>query len=95
MGDFHNVYQTWHMTIAKNESLPRVTTKTPSHPPGCSLTQKRSSMQTQRIKSKMSISALAQRVGIDPETLAAFERGTDMLSAETIQSLEHELEMAN
>tara|TARA_B100001540_G_scaffold293144_1_gene292000 strand:- start:17 stop:175 length:159 start_codon:yes stop_codon:yes gene_type:complete len=52
-------------------------------------------MQTQRIKSKMSISALAQRVGIDPETLAAFERGTDMLSAETIQSLEHELEMAN
>ena len=93
--DFHSVFQTWTMTITKNDFMARSTAKTPSQPPGCSLAQKRSNMQMQRIKSKLSIATLAQRVGIDPETLAAFERGTDMLSAETIQNLETELEMAD
>lgn len=53
----------------------------------------RQRVQTARIQRRLTIHELAQRVHCDPEQIAAFERGEEILSDDIQKSVFHELKL--
>jgi ribosome-binding protein aMBF1 (putative translation factor) len=87
MGDaYREVWQTWHLVRPvtraplEERGAPSSDAATPS-----TAESLRHRVQTARVERRWSISALAARVGMDPETIASFERGDDVLAPEQQQ----------
>lgn len=57
-------------------------------------TSMRHSLQQLRIQKRMSIAALAETVHCDVETLAAYERGDEVLEATLVKAIERTLSKA-
>jgi len=53
----------------------------------------REKVQIARIERRMSVAQLAQATRCDVETLAAFERGDEVLSAQVVDALRRELQL--
>lgn len=73
--EYGPVWQTW--TMASQTSTPQNDTMSNQARPGkC---DERQLMQTARIKCRMSIADVAQHLGCDANTVAAYERGEGVL----------------
>ena len=76
------VYQTWQFV------QPRITCTQVSAENTCIVEEKRFVIQKGRIGKRLSLSQLALKVGVDTETLAAYERGDGVLSDAIVTQLQ-------
>ena len=79
---YHEVYQTWHM-VRERRSAHGNAESTPAPPP----VDLRFKAQTTRIENQLTVDDLARRIECTGETLAAFERGDEILSPEQLRRL--------
>lgn len=87
------VYQTWSLLnrTPKLDKLPSsISTEHSSAPAHPDLRHK---AQMARVERGLSIQDLSTKVGCSPETLAAFERGDEVLSSDLQQALDNALSL--
>lgn len=88
---YRPVYQTWrmHRGGAKRESVPAAEPQ--QHENRGGEEKDRHRIQKLRIEQRLSIGELARRIKVEPETLAAYERGDAILEAEVVAAMERVL----
>jgi len=79
---YREVYQTWHMVRERRTAHGNVEV-TPAPPPP----DVRVKAQMARVEKQMAVADLAVHVQCSPETLAAFERGDEILAPEQLRRL--------
>ena len=79
------MYQTWRMLRPHAKTLDDPRDVTPDE------TKTRHRLQQLRISKRISISSLAESIKCDVETIAAYERGDEVLDGETLRQLERHL----
>lgn len=86
--EYHSAYQTWTL-VTKLPCTPTVSkAQTACFHAAGGAQSKRAEFQIARIKKRLSISALAAQIHVDPDTLSAFERGMDVLEPAVIKRME-------
>ena len=85
--EYRPVWQTWSL------SRPRAPTQEPLNASMAERVELRQMVQRARIEQRRSVADLAARVQCDVETLAAFERGDEILGADVQKRLRAVLEL--
>ena len=90
-GEYRHVWLTWNLV---RTNAPRLPVESPHQADRARPTAElRYRVQMARVERRWSVVDLATRVQCDAETLAAFERGDEVLSGELQQRLRTELEL--
>jgi DNA-binding XRE family transcriptional regulator len=91
MSEYRPVYQTWRMVRPSHAHASQQEVGGASHSSG---EKARHRLQQLRIANRISIASLAEAVGCDAETLAAYERGDELLNNDTLRRVERHLRPA-
>ena len=90
MSEYRPVYQTWRMVRPSHASVAQQEVGA-SYSSG---EKARHRLQQLRIANRISIASLAEAVGCDAETLAAYERGDELLGNDVLRRIERHLKQA-
>ena len=84
MQHYECTWQTWDLvsvTVRPNDLSHRNTHNDPLHRDAANPDDWRTRVQRNRIERRYTVHDVAQEIGCDPKTFAAFERGDDVLTA--------------
>jgi ribosome-binding protein aMBF1 (putative translation factor) len=94
MGDaYREVWQTWQLVRPVTRAPLEERGAPPDAATPTTAESLRHRVQTARVERRWSISVLAARVGMDPETVASFERGDEVLAPEQQQRVRAVLQL--
>lgn len=82
--EYRKTYQTWTISRSNNKTLPSEGLQQTHN----SQEKLRHRLQKMRIEKRWSINNLAEAVACDVESIAAYERGDELLSADVLKTME-------
>ena len=90
---YHRVWLTWNLVHTPKGPAAAATAAAPAVAPPRPTAELRFRVQMARVERRWSVADVAERVQCDMETLAAFERGDDVLNAALQQRLRSALDL--